>query len=117
MSEKALSEKCPDCGTQMFNWPGQMTKCAKCQHEWYMGTGLSPAAPTGQSEWQPIETAPKDGTVFLGYWKKNGSLGVRVVYAVRTDTGFYWNDYSTQEMLLLTHWMPLPSPPSTGEQK
>jgi len=33
---KPLSEKCPKCGKLMFNWPGQMTRCAKCSHEWYM---------------------------------------------------------------------------------
>lgn len=33
-----LTEKCPKCGLQMSNWPGQMTKCIKCLHEWYMNT-------------------------------------------------------------------------------
>jgi hypothetical protein len=31
-----LSEKCPKCSKHMFNWPGNLTKCVKCQHEWYM---------------------------------------------------------------------------------
>lgn len=64
------------------------------------------------NEWQPIEIAPKDGTVVLGYWYKPGSLGWRIVYFVKTDIGGYWNDYNSQEMLLLTHWMPLPEPPA-----
>lgn len=34
--EQPLSELCPKCGHLMFNWPGQMTKCQQCLHEWYM---------------------------------------------------------------------------------
>jgi hypothetical protein len=35
-SKVPLSEKCPKCGTRMYNWPRLMTKCNKCLHEWYM---------------------------------------------------------------------------------
>ena len=72
-------------------------------------------------EWQPIETAPKDGTyVLLGGGKYfceehacyiNGSA----VAAFTTDSawliaapagGFVWVTYKEP-----THWMPLPPPP------
>ena len=64
------------------------------------------------SEWQPIETAPRDGTRvmlidtfdqwhYIGRW--NADLG---------DQGF-WEDMS--EYALPTHWMPLPAAPKEGE--
>lgn len=54
--------------------------------------------------WQPIETAPKDGTRFLGYtWDgviKQGYLSERYMHA----------DHCTS-IQTYTHWMPLPAPP------
>jgi hypothetical protein len=67
--------------------------------------------------WQPIETAPKDGTAILAaiqvtnnrtgsqFWERH------VIAAddetgdvdVDFDHGWHWDDYS--------HWMPLPEPP------
>jgi hypothetical protein len=64
--------------------------------------------------WQPIETAPKDGTKVLLYWKP-------LPYAKRkwgTIRLGRWNGSSWQmEMGGLyrcdcTHWMPLPLPPA-----
>lgn len=63
--------------------------------------------------WQPIKTAPKDGSAFLAYGEEN-------IAAV------YWEDdfdgwqvygaetYISEEFWLSfkpTHWMPLPPPP------
>lgn len=81
------------------------------------------------SEWQPIETAPMDGTpiiVFSTYrmskppvvvvWKENPTSG-----DVQFDP--YWADAATNEGTALyfndvyfTHWMPLPPPPASEEQ-
>ena len=72
------------------------------------------------SEWQPIDTAPKDGTeILLGglYAKKKWtqSVGSRV--------GEYWmsNDGGDPEWSSIlffkpTHWMPLPAPPKKGDK-
>jgi hypothetical protein len=60
------------------------------------------------SEWQPIETAPKDGTVILA-WRKYGSIPK----FVRFDS--FYGEWEVQEegwhVHNLTHWMPIPEPP------
>jgi hypothetical protein len=73
--------------------------------------------------WQPIETAPKDGTKFLAYWPDhfcNGSDCVVTTWfgpwatnssELVFQTAFEWADESNNP----THWMPhaaLPAPPS-----
>lgn len=67
------------------------------------------------SDWQPIETAPKDGTRFLGY----GTIGFEtepLIGTVQWDGSDFVGspneatEYS-QEKCNLTHWMPLPPPP------
>lgn len=71
---------------------------------------------TKSRQWQPIETAPRDGTVILAY----ASTGEMVTVAAATwsqdrlvwellDTGSYADDSDCS--LDLTHWMPLPDPP------
>jgi hypothetical protein len=71
-------------------------------------------------EWQPIETAPKDGTLVDLWCKLNGvGRGVR-----RTDKKYAadsyspnfppcWGPYDGMEEgpLQPTHWRPLPKPP------
>ena len=71
-------------------------------------------------EWKPIETAPKDGTVFLGY--KRGQF--RECYKVPRDDCDMWCFGGTSGAddlfpnIKPTHWMPLPKPPviAQGEQ-
>lgn len=70
------------------------------------------------SEWRPIETAPKDGTeVILRFVVRDGDT--RPVEALN---GWYdgswrricYSTYSYRYFSLgdVTHWMPLPKPPS-----
>jgi len=78
------------------------------------------------SEWQPIETAPKDGTVIM-VWAKGYTWPEVVLYekympedAEEIGEPGYWrnaedllaevtDDISADEW---THWMPIPPPPS-----
>lgn len=55
------------------------------------------------SEWQPIETAPKDGTWFLAY-----EADVPMYTAHWDEDGWYDLEWKCRP----THWMPLPEPPS-----
>ena len=73
----------------------------------------------GQSQWQPIETAPKDGRSFDVWVKstKNPDYGVRMtgvyyVQGVLCGSRFpnsSWGEYAS-------HWMPLPAVPKEQKQ-
>jgi len=71
---------------------------------------LSAQEPT----WRPIETAPRDETMFLGY--RRGTI--RNTYLVPRDDCVMWSfggvtsAVEVHPDLAPTHWMPLPSPPS-----
>ena len=56
-------------------------------------------------QWQPIETAPRDGAEILGYHQ---SLGVWIVSWDSDEEGF-------SPGFQPTHWMPLPEPPKETE--
>lgn len=64
------------------------------------------------SEWQPIETAPKDGTSIIVYCRFGGRHDYAVVirrreeWMVDTEDGWLSIDFYP------THWMTLPEPPT-----
>lgn len=73
-------------------------------------------------EWQPIETAPKDGTELLLYERRERLIDDDFIEVDYVFTG-WWNKESyinaCWECLEYdafshnpTHWMPLPKPPS-----
>jgi hypothetical protein len=74
------------------------------------------------SEWQPIETAPKDGTHIILFWpyvtdEGHVTSGYWYLPGEGEIAGWHsWdvNGYATPP----THWMPLPAPPLdlTGER-
>lgn len=61
-------------------------------------------------KWQPISTAPKDGTVILG-----ALIGSDVPQSIRYVNGGWhlsWDDYRVAGIDGPTHWMPLPGSPT-----
>lgn len=57
-------------------------------------------------EWQPIETAPKDGALLV--WSARFQRPVYV--ECRTVDGQFWcGDWDFD--VFATHWLPLPNPP------
>ena len=71
-------------------------------------------------EWQPIETAPKDGTAFRGYHESlidldfNPHGSVECAFDGEKFIGCVWNgqqDAWYGKPVQLSHWMPFPPPP------
>jgi hypothetical protein len=77
-------------------------------------------------DWQPIETAPKDGTIVL-LWAATEDQwddydcgdeplrrGAQVGRASTMQPGLWWMTGGVlKELHSPTHWMPLPTPPRT----
>lgn len=66
-----------------------------------------------QAEWQPIETAPRDGTRF-DVWVPSGSGGYRVADLHFNAKGYLTRDGIQAKDLACwpSHWRPLPAPPN-----
>jgi hypothetical protein len=66
-------------------------------------------------EWQPIETAPRDGTRIIVYRPKfDGNYIPQVGYDFWM-TGSYYSECwgKSRKDCPPTHWMPFPEPPSS----
>lgn len=68
------------------------------------------------SEWQPMETAPKDGTPVLGHFNEY-SFPVRWIPSPvhKHLLGWHvmpWEPVSFIMVVSPTHWMPIPPPPN-----
>jgi hypothetical protein len=73
------------------------------------------------TEWQPIETAPKDGLAVLLWpyqpWAVlRGHAMEEVVLGYRTMDDKWYNP-EQRETFEPTHWMPLPEPPQEGDKE
>jgi hypothetical protein len=85
----------------------------------YIDATLEAAA---RASWQPIETAPKDGTV-IDVWLGNASKSDVLFYCTpgtRRSCGWHWSNGKFRPTMGLqtpavfivpTHWQSLPSPP------
>jgi hypothetical protein len=96
-------------------------KVRKMLRDGMIAKGIDPYGGYGETEpddWQPIETAPKDGTRVLVY---SNDKRQAVAYCDLINMGgFYdepirvWNVngwLSGDTGFIPTHWMPLPEPP------
>ena len=76
------------------------------------------------NEWQPIDTAPKDGTIIIittgdatgtGRWRRVASVDtLNDIDGIAQFKGVYgWHSVSDKRLndAKITHWMPLPTPP------
>jgi len=65
------------------------------------------------SEWQPIETAPRDGTTVLVLF--NGNVPTPLVARYIDDGPWPWatprDRHGSLGKKWVTHWMPIPEPP------
>jgi len=65
-------------------------------------------------KWQPIETAPKDGSWFLAFNPNSNMCWAPYEFASWTTDWSgrsYYCQEDTSEETEATHWMPLPEPP------
>ena len=64
------------------------------------------------SEWQPIETAPKNGTLILLYGYECQTQWNVCCWVEEEEQGYtgWWN-WDWPEYEIPSHWMPLPEPP------
>jgi hypothetical protein len=77
----------------------------------------APAAETGSTgAWQPIETAPRDGTQVLVYTNLGNPAtaeGVRLAeYAFTENDEEWWQMDDGRYVVRPSHWMPLPDSPT-----
>lgn len=70
------------------------------------------------NNWQPIETAPRDGTRILA-WIPRGNNKHEVIWMGTLPSGrvrwLFSHGWISAGDFQPTHWMPLPAPPTKGE--
>lgn len=127
MSEIEL-KACPFCGSGNIDargWASTESAGPACD-DCGAGAGGVHSSPeenirhwnTRASQWQPIESAPKDGTAILAcyapHYEKNGFLPIAVrwrAYHPNARGNEEWRDHSGAKVRAITHWQPLPAPP------
>lgn len=69
------------------------------------------------ADWQPIETAPQDGTVFLG-WRRGRVASCSRVPRSDCEAWTFGGESASVDCwpdIRPSHWMPLPPPPKGQE--
>ncbi len=70
---------------------------------------LAQAEEREASYWQPIESAPKDGTSLLGYWL--GGKHECCIHATKFHCGRWWATNEDYQHSTPDYWMPFPAAP------
>jgi hypothetical protein len=102
----------------------------------YTSWDISEAGSIEMTEWQPIETAPKDGTLILLH-RSDGSISpfendtivvgkwIAGPWQDGSESKFVFGSHyyidednckTTFHIATATHWMPLPPPPKKGDE-
>ncbi len=79
---------------------------------------LEAAAPQHESQWQPIETAPRDEQILLygHYWSDQQGMMQKPLIGMWNANACRWEAaWMCWFGVRPTHWMPLPQHPDTGE--
>lgn len=126
MRPKLKAVVMPDCDKSMKS-------CDKCEnfdaarrtqscqaHERYSDAEVIAALVSALKElgvtvhqWMPIDSAPKDGTVVLGFWMSTEDIHQIMPICYDDYTGWYAVDFFSSSdggpKVYPTHWMPLPT--------
>lgn len=67
-----------------------------------------------RDQWQPIETAPQNGTRIILMWEPFGGVSEHVELGRWSERSGWVNTYGHAFTGYPTHWMPLPAAPKGG---
>lgn len=109
MNEQERNDFFEDRGTEITAFHSQVRTIRVLEEVW--DEAQRQAAPT----WQPIETAPEDGTWILLAAKDDREENLAVQSGFWSYTYDGWRDFRNDSCAIggfePTHWMPLPSAP------
>lgn len=98
--------RCLECGVEVC-YPGAVHETAVAWERW--NKAMSKQSSTRGNGWQPIDTAPKDGSVFL--LRRKGFRPKLAIWSEVSGRFLFedrWQNFSIDEK---TFWMPIPELP------
>lgn len=98
----------------VFVGRGNTVKQAEARVMDKLAVHMAEQGSTSCAEWQPIETAPKDGTRII-VSKVNGPVWCNVNWRHMIRKPDRWDSFVGAVPFEPTHWMPLPEPPDTKQ--
>lgn len=106
----------------VYQWGHRRKEAADRLHALAQQVAVHALAERSTCDWQPIATAPKDGTPILachgpsynnrGLWPAPVVCVYWGTYHPNAKGGEAWRDGSGHKRPYLTHWQPLPAPPT-----